>query len=162
MTNSFLQHIGKLSKITVKNCSEDDVKCPFATGQNVSMELSFETSKSIRMGSNFGVEATKHTLISEIFPNFCINFNLAQDFEEPPKIRIAGILSSIPVPFKINPDTVCSYGAACPVKKGETNTIFLQFPIKSTYPKIQLKVQVQISAQTGESIVCVRFPAHIV
>lgn len=66
------------------------------------------------------------------------------------------------MPFRINPDTVCSYGAVCPLKEKENNTIHLEFPIKTTYPKIQLVVQVSLSAPTGESIVCVRFPAHIV
>lgn len=35
---------GKLSNISVTNCNANDLKCPFQTGKNVSMELTFETS----------------------------------------------------------------------------------------------------------------------
>lgn len=36
---------GKLTNISVTNCNANDVKCPFQTGKNVSMELTFETSE---------------------------------------------------------------------------------------------------------------------
>lgn len=36
---------GKLNHITVTNCNDNDAKCPFQTGKNVSMELTFETSE---------------------------------------------------------------------------------------------------------------------
>jgi len=119
---------GKLNSIKVSNCNSTVDRCPFKTGQNVSMELTFETNKDL----------------------------------DSAKIKIAGILSIVPVPFRINPDTVCSYGASCPLKKGVQNTINLEFPIKPSYPTIRLLVQVQLSGPEGESVVCVRFPASII
>ena len=43
---------GKLNKIVVTNCSENDLKCPFTVGQNVSMQLTFESSKFLIISNN--------------------------------------------------------------------------------------------------------------
>jgi len=99
-----------------------------------------------------------------------LTFETNEDFDSL-QIYIAGIIGGIPIQFKMQSDDVCDYKAKCPIKKGEQNKIKLEFPIKSQYPKISLKVQVQLLTpkpdpskpdQKGGTVLCVVFPAQIV
>lgn len=67
---------------------------------------------------------------------------------------------SIPVPF---PDDACRYyNLTCPIRSGDEQTFALAMPVKSTYPKVDLDLQLKLINQDVEQIACVMFPAQVV
>ena len=51
---------GKLNNISVTNCHANDTKCPFQTGKNVAMELTFETSEYRRLSAIYQENFSTH------------------------------------------------------------------------------------------------------
>lgn len=140
-----------LSLVTIINCAEF---------RNCPKDANYGKLNDIIV-ANCGVNDVRCPFKSEHNTSMKLVFETNQEFENA-KIKIIGILTGLRVPFKITPDQACDYGAVCPLKANQNNTINLEFPIKRTYPKIKLEVEVSLESSSGELIVCVQFPAQIV
>ncbi|KAG9510634.1 40S ribosomal protein S7 [Fragariocoptes setiger] len=78
------------------------------------------------------------------------------------KIKIAGKLKNLPVPFNVNPDTACGhYGLTCPLVPGQNYKFQLSLPIYRTYPKINVDIQLRLIDQGDRVAVCLVIPAKI-
>ena len=94
------------------------------------------------------------------------NITMAADFTAvgeiaSAKVKLAGKLGPISVPFKIDPDEACgNYGLACPVKPGQPGSVKISLPIKSSYKPV--KVGVRFELWNGDSkLICTQFPAQL-
>lgn len=78
------------------------------------------------------------------------------------KVKVSGKLSTLPVPFHINPDVACgNYGFSCPLEAGKPYKFNLSLPILRTYPKINVDVFLRLVDGKGETISCIELPARI-
>lgn len=77
-------------------------------------------------------------------------------------MKVAGKLSTLPVPFHINPDLACgNYGFDCPLEANKLYKFKLTLPILRTYPKINVDVFVRLVDEKGDLIGCIELPARI-
>lgn len=78
------------------------------------------------------------------------------------KIKVAGKLKTLPVPFHINPDNACgNYGFDCPLEPNKTYKLKMSMPILRTYPKISVDVIMRLLDGQEKVIACVEMPAKI-
>lgn len=78
------------------------------------------------------------------------------------KVKVAGKLSTLPVPFHVNPDEACgNYGFDCPLEPNKLYKFKMTLPILRTYPKINVDVFLRLADETGALISCVEIPARI-
>lgn len=78
------------------------------------------------------------------------------------KVKVAGKLNALPVPFEVKPDLACgNYGFDCPLKAGEPYKFRLTLPILRTYPKLNVNVFLRLLDEKGDLISCVEMPARI-
>lgn len=78
------------------------------------------------------------------------------------KVKLAGKLNNLPVPFHVNPDSACgNYGFECPLEAGKAYKFKMTMPILRTYPKINVDVVMRLLDQQGNVITCVELPAQI-
>lgn len=78
------------------------------------------------------------------------------------KVKVAGKLNALPVPFHVNPDNACgNYGFNCPLDAGKPYKFQLTLPILRTYPKINVDVFVRLVDEKGDILACVEMPARI-
>lgn len=78
------------------------------------------------------------------------------------KVKIAGKLNKLPVPFHVNPDTACgNYGFDCPLEAGKPYKFKMSMPILRTYPQINVEVFIRLLDEKGDIIACAAMPARI-
>lgn len=78
------------------------------------------------------------------------------------KVKVAGKLKTLPVPFHISPDNACgNYGFDCPLEPNKTYKLKMSMPILRTYPKIDVDVFLRLIDGQGNVISCVEMPAKI-
>jgi hypothetical protein len=78
------------------------------------------------------------------------------------KVKVAGKIKTLPVPFHINPDTACgNYGFDCPLEPNKEYTLKMTLPILRTYPKLDVDVFLRLVDGNGNVITCVEMPAKI-
>lgn len=78
-------------------------------------------------------------------------------------VKVYGKVGFIPLPLALNPEDACgNYGFDCPIDAGETNTLRLSLPIRETYPKFSITVQLKLFDEKKVPILCIEFPAKIV
>lgn len=78
------------------------------------------------------------------------------------KVKVAGKLSHLPVPFHVNPDNACgNYGFDCPLEAEKPYKFKMTLPILRTYPKVNVDVFLRLIDEAGEVIACVEIPARI-
>lgn len=78
------------------------------------------------------------------------------------KVKVAGKLNALPVPFHVNPDNACgNYGFDCPLEPYKPYKFQLTLPILRTYPKLNVDVFLRLVDEKGDIISCVEIPARI-
>jgi len=78
------------------------------------------------------------------------------------KVKLAGKLSHLPVPFFIKPDNACgNYGFDCPLEPNKAYKFRLSLPILRTYPKRNVDVLLRLLDESDNEIVCVEIPVRI-
>ena len=78
-------------------------------------------------------------------------------------VSIAGHLAFFRIPFPINPNEACNHwGLNCPIDSNSLQTLQIVLPIKSYYPRISVGVEMQLTDESGNLLICCTFPAKIV
>jgi len=78
------------------------------------------------------------------------------------KVKVAGKISHLPVPFHIKPDNACgNYGFDCPLEPNKPYKFKLSLPILKTYPKRNVDILLRLLDESDHEIVCVEIPARI-
>lgn len=78
-------------------------------------------------------------------------------------VNLAGHLAFFRIPFAIDPTEACgNWGLKCPMDATSVQTLQIILPIKSYYPRIGVGVEMQLTDEEGNILICCTFPAKIV
>lgn len=91
-----------------------------------------------------------------------MNLILGQKVEQV-KVKVSGKLSTLPVPFLVNPDNACgNYGFDCPLEADKLYKFKLTLPILRSYPKVPVGVNLRLIDEKGQDLSCIEIPALII
>lgn len=96
--------------------------------------------------------------------NVTLNATFTSDrLIESANVIIAGHLAFFRIPFSIYPSEACgNWNLKCPIEPNVTQTLQIVLPIKSYYPRIGVGVELQLTDQHENVLICCTFPASIV
>ncbi|KHN98742.1 Npc2-like protein [Metarhizium album ARSEF 1941] len=78
------------------------------------------------------------------------------------KIDASASVGIIQLDFPLEPAEACgNWGLQCPAQAGSRQTLKVEIPVQSSYPKIKVGVKLRLIAQTGETLICKSFPVRI-
>ena len=78
------------------------------------------------------------------------------------KVKIAGKLSRLPIPWSVKPDEACgNYGFECPLEPNKAYKFKLTVPVLRTYPQLNVNVFLRLVDEADNVLACVEIPARI-
>lgn len=80
------------------------------------------------------------------------------------EVSIHGIIAGLPVPFPVSHPDACTDEESnihCPLAKDTPYTYNAIFPVDKHYPKVSVKVKLQLQDENKQDIVCVNIPVKI-
>lgn len=112
----------------------------------------FTSGKTVEQDKN--VIYVVECMLTHLFPT-ADNYTLG-------KLRLAGLIGNIPIPFPVRPDVACdNWGLSCPLLQENRYSMQLQLLIRRAYPRIPLEVKMQLVSENSKKIICTKFPARI-
>ncbi|QPG94629.1 hypothetical protein C2857_006578 [Epichloe festucae Fl1] len=77
-------------------------------------------------------------------------------------VKLSGVIGHIKIPFPLTSPEACGrWGLECPSAAGAHQTLRVDIPITSQYPKVKVGVELQLVSDTAETLICKTIPVEI-
>ncbi|EFY93160.1 hypothetical protein J3459_011823 [Metarhizium acridum] len=77
-------------------------------------------------------------------------------------IKLSASVGIIDIDFPLKPAEACGHwGLKCPAEAGSRQTLKVEVPVESSYPKIGVEVKLQLVSHKGDKLICKLFPVEI-